>query len=77
MLPVIESRDDINLEQFAKKTQTQIATSLQIPHTDVTTEDIKTWRSSEYSSIVCFLLFMCEFAVFCSYRKYLGHVSNI
>ncbi len=53
MLPVIESRDDISIEQFANKTQNQIATSLQITSTKMTTEDIKTWRNSKNMMMQC------------------------
>ena len=48
MLPVVESRDDIDLQQFAKKTQKRVSTALDIVNTNVTIEDISTWKESKY-----------------------------
>ncbi len=52
MLPVVESRDDIDLQQFAKKTQKQMSTALDIVRTNISIEEINTWKESKYNNYV-------------------------
>ena len=44
MLPLVESRDDLTHEQFARKTQDQIAKSLDVVSIQATLSDIKKWK---------------------------------
>ena len=44
MLPLVESRDDLTHEQFARKTQDQIAKSLDVDSIQATSSEIKKWK---------------------------------
>ena len=53
MLPVVDSREDITLEQFAKKAQDKIADCLGIISTQKTSDDISKWKDSKIALKHC------------------------